>query len=433
MRNELPYSGLAYDIGTYEPDDLVLETAEGAVASFDNGADDLPLKSLVVNIEPKQSGSGEPSSVNNRPIVGWSEVTVEQSGKNLLDPSAKLDTSNKSNVYFYHTTGKWLPPGTYTLSFKGGYILSGMYIREKPSATNIAFAYNTDKLTFTLTEGKTVEVDFYRASGITDTSINLFQLEEGSTSTDYEPYQGESKSTDFKDENGNPITVYECDIDVVKGKGETETQRILIADYPYISSTNISGNVGDIEFYLYNLPHRAQIFLSTQIDPNLMCNVLTPKTANDTYRGMKGIASGSGYIYLYDPDIQTIEDLRAFARENNMEILYTVRDPIPIYCDPIEIKSLKGSNNVWSDAGAVNVDYLPQVEKNTFPYSGTKYYVGVFEPIEEEEATTDTPLNITPIDEPINLTHIDEPIDITPIEPIDEPIVPTETEEIDNG
>ena len=50
------------------------ETASGAVATFKT---DVPkLKECVVNIEPVQEGSGDPSPDNVRPISGWSEAKV---------------------------------------------------------------------------------------------------------------------------------------------------------------------------------------------------------------------------------------------------------------------------------------------------------------------------------------------------------------------
>lgn len=61
-----------------------LSHAEGAVASFADGTD-LPLKSLIVDIDPVQSGSGDPSPTNVRPISGWSAVKVAF-GINKLPP-----------------------------------------------------------------------------------------------------------------------------------------------------------------------------------------------------------------------------------------------------------------------------------------------------------------------------------------------------------
>ena len=68
----------------YKP--YAVDSASGAVASFTDGADGLPLKSLVVDINPVQDTSGgDPSPENICPISGWTQVDVEQSGKNLFD------------------------------------------------------------------------------------------------------------------------------------------------------------------------------------------------------------------------------------------------------------------------------------------------------------------------------------------------------------
>lgn len=62
------------------------DTASGAVASFPDGAA-LPVKSLVVSIEPLQPGSGDPSPDNVRPIYGWTGANVFRTGRNMFDKS----------------------------------------------------------------------------------------------------------------------------------------------------------------------------------------------------------------------------------------------------------------------------------------------------------------------------------------------------------
>lgn len=52
-----------------------LETASGAIATFNTDMQ-APLKSLKVNIDVKQSGSGDPSPTNIRPLVGMTELNV---------------------------------------------------------------------------------------------------------------------------------------------------------------------------------------------------------------------------------------------------------------------------------------------------------------------------------------------------------------------
>lgn len=52
------------------------QTVSGSIASFDDGADGIPVKSMTVNIEPVQEGEGDPSPENVRPIRGWTGVNI---------------------------------------------------------------------------------------------------------------------------------------------------------------------------------------------------------------------------------------------------------------------------------------------------------------------------------------------------------------------
>lgn len=56
--------------------DVIISSASGNIASFADGADDMQIRSLVVNIEPAQSGSGDPSPTNVRPITGRTGCSV---------------------------------------------------------------------------------------------------------------------------------------------------------------------------------------------------------------------------------------------------------------------------------------------------------------------------------------------------------------------
>lgn len=65
---------------------VIINSASGAVASFNDGADNMKIQKLVVNIEPIQAGSGDPSPDNIRPISGRTGAEIEQRGANLLNP-----------------------------------------------------------------------------------------------------------------------------------------------------------------------------------------------------------------------------------------------------------------------------------------------------------------------------------------------------------
>ena len=91
---------------------LVSESASGNPASFDDGADDVPVSSLKVNLEPIQTGTGDPSPSNVRPIY-------PANGKNMIPITlANLQTNNtegtwNGNAYTYRGV-------TYTVNTNGG-------------------------------------------------------------------------------------------------------------------------------------------------------------------------------------------------------------------------------------------------------------------------------------------------------------------------
>lgn len=60
-------------------------TASGAIASFDDGADGVPVKALTVNIELVQEGSGNPSPDNVRPITPRTDLNINCSGADTSD------------------------------------------------------------------------------------------------------------------------------------------------------------------------------------------------------------------------------------------------------------------------------------------------------------------------------------------------------------
>ncbi len=64
------------------------------VASFSDGADGIPVKALTVNITPVQSGSGDPSPDNVRPISGWTGANVSRTNN--------LYSADKATQGFYY-------------------------------------------------------------------------------------------------------------------------------------------------------------------------------------------------------------------------------------------------------------------------------------------------------------------------------------------
>ena len=76
----------------------VTGTASGAIATFTDGSA-MPAKSVIVNIEPQQSGTGTPSPDNVRQISGWAEVEVIVSPTQEATDGHTTTTSLGRTVY----------------------------------------------------------------------------------------------------------------------------------------------------------------------------------------------------------------------------------------------------------------------------------------------------------------------------------------------
>lgn len=142
-------------------------TASGLIANISDGADQVPIKLWNSNVDAS--------------VDGVSEVNAVRSGKNILNDEDAVKTAN--NIRFYYTNGKYYSAGTYTLSISEN--VSGIYVRNISTGTNITVKYNTNFMTFTLTEQTLIGFDFYKV-GINQNDNVM--LEVGSTATAFEPY-----------------------------------------------------------------------------------------------------------------------------------------------------------------------------------------------------------------------------------------------------
>ncbi|MBQ1760214.1 MAG: hypothetical protein IIZ94_11085, partial [Prevotella sp.] len=238
----------------------IVKTANGDIASFTDGADDVPVKSLSVNIVPKQSGSGDPSPSNVRPISGYEGVNVTRCGKNLFEVTditadnwngsvaysiTHLQLTKETNgvsivTYGGESTQQWvlrkfnlIPNEAYSFGYVSSVGNERIFIRlfdgdgNNISSASIpisGFTYNQwfsayfkngGQATFTIPSNCSYAwVGFGVTGQAKDTKVYFtdIQLELGSTATTYEPYQGTSYSIPL------PSTVYGGTLNVTTGE-----------------------------------------------------------------------------------------------------------------------------------------------------------------------------------------------------------------------
>ena len=181
---------------------LVNEEASGNPASFDDGADDVPVSSLKVALEPVQLGSGDPSPSNIRPIIA-------ANGINVWDEVWELGGISNQNGTNYGASDRirsknYIPclPST-TYYFKTPAIM-GTVAFYNSSQTFISALSNFAGGTFT-TPANTKYIRFCGTNAYGATYNNDISINYPSSYSAYQPYQG--IMVDVKGRNLYPIAI----------------------------------------------------------------------------------------------------------------------------------------------------------------------------------------------------------------------------------
>ena len=333
------------------------DTASGSVASFADGAN-VPVKSLIVNIDPVQNGSGDPSPTNVRPISGWSEVNVQRTGKNLL-PS---DFSAYSSVRAYKMILSIMQTGMIAnMSFTDkdtSINASGCYIgfcnsdydpttQQSPSqfrwCLNNGVVQNV-KTNISINDGATICGGIFIYPNDEETFNKIFarynvQVEYGEVPTPYEPYSGTSITIPLGQ------TVYGGKLDVVSGELVIDRAMVDLGTLAWI-------NNGANSAYTTALTNK----LSG--GDNCICSALV-KVAQWTAVNSMPNASFKTYADSVDVAVKLsgITGGSAATMLSGFMFCYPLATPLTVQLTPHEVTALLGSNNVWADSGDSTVEY----------------------------------------------------------------------------
>lgn len=331
-----------------------VETVSGDIVEIDNSQGVLGVKSLSVELEPIQSGSGTPSPLNIRPIGGRTECVTEVRGKNLLNiADAEIGTAwnGTSNSARARLIIPLKPNTDYVLSMNGTMSVDGVYsVRSSvipspttPSAVSFPRTINSGDNTYlTLGFNKT-------AISQSDVEALKLQLELGTTATDYEPYNGHTYTTTLG------RTVYGADVEVVDGELVDKMGMVDLGDLNWsYNSTN--------KRFLAVLSSKA----TTWDMPNALCSayqILVWGNAQGDVTKDKAVFMNGTHVSVRDTDYT---DTTAFKTAmSGVQLCYELATPQTYQLTPTEVELLQGTNNVWSE-GEVSVEYgtLPNVVIN---------------------------------------------------------------------
>lgn len=339
---------------------IINSTIEDTAVSFRDGADEMPMQSLMLNLAPHQDGTGDPSPTNVRPISGWTKVNVVRTGKNIANiiQNSKIDNAEiiststtdwRSDKILVgsetHVTLTIYDNGTYTGSIglvafdESGTMLSSFNLAiDAPTVPYIS--------TRALPSGtKYIYLRGYMSSdGGTKIGTVKMQIEFGSASTEYEDSASTTYPVTIPSSAG---TVYGGELDVVKGTLKV-THGYVVFDG---SNDENWAQSGDNRMMTSISESYAEGYTRIAV------------TAN---RGVFGTGSAVGTtflsnqsLYYYQPtDITTVSAFRSWLASNNLQVVYPLATPIEIALTPTEITTLLGNNTIFMDAdGTVKADY----------------------------------------------------------------------------
>ena len=314
-----------------------------------------PLKSLVLPWTPIQSGTGDPSPDNIRPISGVSALNVWQTGKNVL----YLSDQTQHNNWNIGNIPNPLKPGTkYTYSVNGTATAKyRLYYGNSASPLTAVSAISSGYIgageheTFTTpSEMGDILVFAGNASGAGNESLEniLPMLELGESATPYTSYTGTTKSIVFPDEVG---TVYGGSLDVVSG--------VLTVNRGYSLDTGSDESDWGISSQSETIARFTKAKNKFPVAPknsstsNLLANYFK---SSSTLAEWDAFIGSTGNLLCYVPKsvAETKEQWCAYLAENPLEVVYELEEPYTIQLTPTQVNALLGDNVIWSDTNGTN-------------------------------------------------------------------------------
>lgn len=328
----------------------IISEASGTIATFNDGGDNIPVKSLVTEITATQAGTGTPAPDNIRAITGFDEVDLAVSSKNLFDKNQTFTNGfinsegqvQSSNSYIHTDFIKVKANTTYTTS--GDVAIANTrnaiacYDLNKNFIERLA-PESAGGWTFTL-PNNTVWIRMNLGGSARD--LNTIQLEEGSAATTYKPF-GTTHTVTL------PETIYKGEIDVANGTGTKTFNAVDLGDLTYTYDSTNTRMVAVISDLKSTGTRRTPFVCScfqTIDDGRELINVPN----NSVYSG--NVDNTNVYIQTTETDPVTFK-----TAVTGQTLVYPIEDTDIVFA-PVKILTLAGLNNIYSNTDDVEIEYF---------------------------------------------------------------------------
>ena len=328
---------------------VIVNSASGAIASFSDGAE-MPVKDCTISIESVQSGSGDPSQENIRPITGWTGVNVTHCGSNLFDPSLfGIGTKSLYNLSAGSTltttgTGATIS-GTNPLTITNTTNWRGAVFFSPPLKAGVQY-----RLRYRITGSNlsNIKRTYYYVDGNNKIETNIANDTSVAQSESYlysrlftPTKDGQRVAFIVESSTAQTITIHELRFNFAE-----------LAEYePYSGTT-----------YPISWETEAGTVYGGSLD--VTTGVLTVTDAH--------IASYNGETlpstWISDRDVYDEGE----TPTTGAQVVYKLATPVIYQLTPTEIYTMLGQNNIWADCGDISVDYCADTKTYVDQNEGVK-------------------------------------------------------------
>ena len=348
----------------YELDEVASSTG---LVSFDTNVE-MPTK-VTCEFSPVQDLShGDPSPENECPIGGWTGCEIPHTGKNLFDMALLENGSMREDGTDVPSVNAVRSKGFVPIKANVQYVLSCNGVKSslvkffRSDGVKISeTSWISTPHTFTCPDG-TTSVRFLVAGQMDNVSNVLLEL--GSTSTDYESYQGETIPITFTDpDSGDPLTVYGGTVTLNEDGSADLVKEFAkwVEDGSRQPSIVPWGTFQNVTWVLFGpLPAAlSQKGSSAQYISNNRKFININKRQDELNCFACYSASNFSFAYSVPNTVTNKEEAAAYFQENPTEIVYPLATPQTYHFDNIgQLKTFLGTNNIWhSMNGGITVEY----------------------------------------------------------------------------
>ena len=355
---------------------VILENISGNLITINDHIEDFPLKSLITTVIPRQEGSGDPSPVNVRPIIGWDSVSASRTRRNLLlhDAEKIVDMTLKNSSGADISRKGYLveiPAGDYVIKseYKEGYtsgvfttgliVDAGLQNHGKESLRVVnSTAVGTFKFSLepgeklALYNGSTSQTVSQTKTAFDKINLYIF-VDDGNTEN--EEYNGETLTADL------PETVYGGMLDWTTGV-LTVTHGVRVFTGEEAGWTQYSADTPSLFYYLDEKLNGASGHNRTSECSHFAWTNGDIAAETDVQRIEINRTNAAKRWYVNSASHTTVDDFKAYLAEQYaagtpVTLVYKLHAPYTIQLTPQQMETLKGTNNIWSNAGATEVTY----------------------------------------------------------------------------